>query len=79
VLLRLIYLGVANVFALLRLLPVSNRDKDAEILALRHQLSVLQRQLGPGRVRFTTADRALLAATSLEMVYEMATSRPIGI
>jgi putative transposase len=29
---------------------------------LRHQLSVLQRQLGPGRVRFTTADRALLAA-----------------
>lgn len=39
-----------------------NRDKDAEILALRHQLSVLQRQLGPGRVRFTPADRALLAA-----------------
>jgi transposase InsO family protein len=62
VLLRLAYLGVANVFALLRLLPMSNRDKDAEILALRHQLSVLQRQLGPGRVRFTPADRALLAA-----------------
>jgi putative transposase len=54
-------LGVANVFALLRLLPVSNRDKDAEILALRHQFVVLQRQLGPGRVRFTPADRALLA------------------
>ena len=61
-LLRLAYLGVANVFALLRLLPMSNRDKDAEILALRHQLSVLQRQLGPGRVRFTPADRALPAA-----------------
>lgn len=30
VLLRLAYLGVANVFALLRLLPVSSRDKDAE-------------------------------------------------
>lgn len=29
---------------------------------LRHQLSVLQRQLGPGRVRFTPGDRALLAA-----------------
>ena len=31
-LLRLAYLGVANVFALLRLLPMSSRDKDAEIL-----------------------------------------------
>jgi hypothetical protein len=39
---------------LLRLLPMSSRDKDAEILALRHQFLVLQRQLGPGRVRFTT-------------------------
>jgi putative transposase len=53
---------MTNVFALLRLLPMSNRDKDAEILVLRHQLSVLQRQLGPDRVRFTPADRALLAA-----------------
>src|SRR5258708_5425159 len=41
---------------------MSSRDKDAEILVLRHQLSVLQRQLGPDRVRFTTGDRALLAA-----------------
>jgi transposase InsO family protein len=62
VLLRLAYLGVTNVFALLRLLPMSSRDKDAEILVLRHQLSVLQRQLGPDRVRFTPGDRALLAA-----------------
>ena len=61
-LLRLAYLGVTNVFALLRLLPMSSRDKDAEILVLRHQLSVLQRQLGPDRVRFTPGDRALLAA-----------------
>ena len=59
---RLAYLGVANVFALLRLLPMSSRDKDTEILALRHQLLVLQRQLGPDRVRFTPADRTLLAA-----------------
>lgn len=35
-LLRLVYLGVTNVFALLRLLPVSDRDKDAETLVLRH-------------------------------------------
>lgn len=61
-LLRLAYLGVTNVFAMLRLLPMSNRDKDAEILALRHQLSVLQRQLSPDRVRFTPGDRALLTA-----------------
>lgn len=59
---RLAYLGVANVFALLRLLPGSDHDKDAEILALRHQLAVLQRQLGEQRVRFHPADRALLAA-----------------
>jgi hypothetical protein len=62
VLLRLAYLGMTNVFALLRLLPMSSRDKDAEILALRHQLLVLQRQPGPDRARFTLADRALLAA-----------------
>ena len=61
-LLRLAYLGVTNVFALLRLLPMSSQGKDAEILALRHQLLVLQRQLGPDRVRFASADRALLAA-----------------
>src|ERR1700726_4592680 len=41
---------------------MSSRDKDAEILALRYQLSVLQRQLSPDRVRFTPGDRALLAA-----------------
>jgi hypothetical protein len=37
VLLRLAYLGVTNAFALLRLLPMSDRDKDVEILALRHR------------------------------------------
>ena len=42
---RLAYLGVTNTLALLRLLPMSDRDKDAEILALRHQLAVLERQL----------------------------------
>jgi putative transposase len=61
-LLRLAYLGITNAFALLRLLPGSDRDKDAEILALRHQLAVLHRQLGEQRVRFDPADRAWLAA-----------------
>jgi transposase InsO family protein len=61
VLLRLAYPGVTNVFLPLRL-PMSDQDKDAEILALRHHVLILQRQLGPGRVRFTPVDRALLAA-----------------
>src|SRR3954469_8076908 len=61
-LLRLAYLGITNAFTLLRLLPGSDRDKDAEILALRHQLAVLHRQLDGQRVRFDPADRAWLAA-----------------
>jgi hypothetical protein len=52
VLFRLAYLGVTNAFALLRLLPVSDRDKDVEILALRHQITVLERQLGTTRLQF---------------------------
>jgi putative transposase len=62
VLLRLAYLGVTNAFAMLRLLPMGDPGKDVEILALRHQIMVLQRQLGSERVRFDPADRAFLAA-----------------
>jgi transposase InsO family protein len=65
VLLRLACLGLTNAFALLRLLPRGDRgdrDEDAEILVLRHQLAVLQRHLGPRQIRFEPADRALLAA-----------------
>ncbi|MEV4898869.1 hypothetical protein AB0K48_57035, partial [Nonomuraea sp. NPDC055795] len=62
-LLRLAYLTVTNAFATLRLLPMSDRDKDVEILALRHQVMVLERQLGADvRVRFTSEDRFFLAA-----------------
>ncbi len=61
-LLRLAYLTVTNTFAVLRLLPVGDRDKDVEILALRHQIAVLERQLGGKKVRFTLSDRAILAA-----------------
>jgi putative transposase len=46
VLLRPAYLGATSAFAILRLLPMCNRDKDVEILALRHQIDVLERQLG---------------------------------
>lgn len=59
---RLAYLGITNAFALLRLLPGADRDKDAEILALRHQRAILQRQLDGQRIRFDPADRAWLAA-----------------
>ena len=61
-LLRLAYLGVTNAFAMLRPLPMGDRGKDVEISALRHQIVVLQRQLGTGKVRFDPADRAFLAA-----------------
>jgi putative transposase len=47
-------------FTLLRLLPRSGAEKDIEILALRHQLTVLRRQID--RPRFTAEDRAFLAA-----------------
>jgi hypothetical protein len=50
VLLRLVYLTVTNTFAVLRLLPMSDRDKDTEILVLRHQIAVLERQLGKEKV-----------------------------
>src|SRR5215213_4141042 len=59
---RLAYLGVTNTLAMLRLLPMSDRAKDAEILALRHQITVFERQLQGAKVRFTPADRAFLAA-----------------
>jgi putative transposase len=59
VLLRLAHLAATNTFALLRLLPMSDREKDIEILALRHQLIILQRQVG--KPAFTDTDRTLLA------------------
>ncbi|ONI91395.1 integrase [Saccharothrix sp. ALI-22-I] len=61
-LLRLAYLSVTKAFALLRLLPMSDRDKDVEILALRHQVTILERQLGNARPRFSPGDRAFLTA-----------------
>ncbi|MET8412888.1 integrase core domain-containing protein [Streptomyces sp. NPDC005195] len=61
-LLRLAYLTVTNAFAALRLLSMSDRDKEVEILALRHQITVLERHLGTGKVKFAPEDRAFLAA-----------------
>ena len=58
-LLRLAYLTVTNTFALMRLLPRNDRDKEIEILVLRHQLTILQRQVA--RPVFTPGDRFVLA------------------
>ncbi|MFE6895388.1 integrase core domain-containing protein [Streptomyces sp. NPDC057717] len=58
-LLRLAYLTATTTVALLRLVPMSDREKDIEILALRHQLLVLQRQVG--KPAFNDADRVVLA------------------
>ncbi|GAA2168197.1 hypothetical protein [Actinomadura napierensis] len=55
-------LTVANTFAALCLLPMTDREMDAEILVLRHQITVLQPRLDGARVRFVGQDRALLAA-----------------
>jgi hypothetical protein len=46
---RLAYPAVSNAFAALQLSPMVDREKDIEILTLRHQISVLQRQLGATR------------------------------
>jgi len=62
VLLRLAYLGVTNALAMLRLLPMTDHAKDGEILVLRHQITVLQRQLAGERIRFGRSDPAILTA-----------------
>jgi hypothetical protein len=57
---RFAYLAVLRVFGWLALLARSDRAKDAEILMLRHQVAVLQRQAGTPKLSW--ADRAILSA-----------------
>src|SRR5271166_3446969 len=58
--LRFGYLAVLRVFGSLALLARSDRAKDAEILLLRYQVAVLQRQTGTPKTSW--ADRAILSA-----------------
>jgi putative transposase len=62
VLSKLAYLAVCRSMQALVLLVRGDAAKDLEILVLRHQLTVLRRQIS--RPRFEPADRALLAAVS---------------
>ncbi|MGY0064030.1 hypothetical protein ACWY4P_47575 [Streptomyces sp. LZ34] len=57
---RLLYLTLTNAFTLLRLLPMSDTDKNVETLTLHHQLAVLQRQVA--KPRLTPPDRTFPAA-----------------
>ena len=59
---KLAYLTLCRSIQLLALLGRGNASKDLEILVLRHQLSVLRRQVP--RPRLEPTDRALLAAVS---------------
>ena len=59
---RLVYLALGRVLSWLALLPRSDIVKEAEILALRHEVAVLRRH-NP-RPTFTWVDRAFLSALS---------------
>lgn len=59
---RLVYLALCCSFELLALLARGDAAKNLEILVLRHQLIVLQRQTF--RPKLESADRTLLAAIS---------------
>ncbi|MEU6323948.1 hypothetical protein [Streptomyces sp. NPDC047009] len=58
-LLRLAPLAVTNTFSLICLLPMSEREKEIELLVLRHQLTILQHHAA--KPVFTPDDRFLVA------------------
>jgi putative transposase len=59
--LRLVFLFIGRLFAWLRVSRREESWKAAEILLLRHQLTVLERQVD-SRPKITWADRGLIAA-----------------
>jgi putative transposase len=59
----LLYIGLCRILGLVVLSRRTKCDKDIEIMVLRHQVRVLERQLHT-RVRYRPVDRAVLAALS---------------
>jgi hypothetical protein len=57
-----VYVLACRLFEVVVLLARGDRSKELEILVLRHELSILRRQVG--RVQFAPRDRLLLAALS---------------
>jgi putative transposase len=64
---RLLYLIFVRLCGWLSLLPRSGDVKNAEILVLRHQIAVLQRQVRSPRLSW--ADRAVLACEVPELAH----------
>ena len=59
----LLYVGLCRILDLVVSCRRGQSDKDIQIMVLRHQVRILQRQLH-ARVRYRPADRAILAVLS---------------
>ena len=76
--LRFVFLLVTRVAAWLRLSRHEEAWKTAEILILRHQLTVLQRRQ-PRRPKLNWADRALLAALCVPRIPSAALTSRVAL
>ena len=73
---RLLYLLSCAVFGRLRLLAGTAAFKDVEILALRHEVSVLRRQVS--RTRPSCPDRAILSALTRSLPRQLRARRIVS-